>query len=183
MYTSLPQLENIVLVGFMATGKSRVGMALAQETGWPLVDADDVIVQQAGKPIERIFSEDGEEKFRELERRVISGLCAGEKQVIAAGGGAFVDEATRRAMLARGLVVCLTAEPETIYQRIVDQDGEAAVRPLLAVDDPLKRIRSLLEQRAEAYAQAHHTVKTDGLTPEQVARQILSWSRNYQPTP
>ena len=173
----MPQPENIILVGFMAAGKSAVGKVLARETGWPLVDADDVIIRRAGKPIERIFSEDGEEKFRELERRVISGLCAGREQVIAAGGGAFVDEVNRRVMLGRGLVVCLAAEPETIYQRIVDQDGDAAVRPLLAVEDPLQRIRSLLEQRAEGYAQAHHTVKTDGLTPEQVAEQVLQISK------
>ncbi len=167
------QPDNIILVGFMATGKSRVGAALADKTGWPLVDADDEIVRRAGKPIERIFAVDGEDAFRQLERQVIAGLCAGRGQIIAAGGGAFVDASNRRMMLGRGLVVCLAAEPETIYRRIVEQDGDAAVRPLLAVDDPLGRIRSLLEERAAAYGEAHYTVKTDGLTPGEVAGEAL----------
>ena len=162
----------------MATGKSRVGAVLSEKIGWPLVDADDEIVRRAGKAIESVFAEDGEETFRQLEREVIAELCSGRGQIIAAGGGAFVDEDNRRRMLAGGLVVCLSAEPETIYRRIVEQDGDAAVRPLLAVDDPLGRIRSLLEERAPAYAQAHCTVKTDGLAAAEVAELVLELARH-----
>ena len=167
-------MDNIILVGFMASGKSRVGRILSQRTGMPLVDADTVIVERAGKSIERIFADEGEAAFRALERAVISDLCSRSGQVISAGGGAFVDPANRREMLSGGTVFCLQARPETIYQRLkADNDSGQAVRPLLAGPDPLERIRELLAQRAEAYGRAHHCIDTDELTPEEVAEQIL----------
>ena len=164
--------RNVILVGFMASGKTSVGRALAARTGWPLVDADDVIVARAGKPIHRIFAEDGEPAFRELERQVIADLCAGERQVIASGGGAFVDPQNREVMLAGGRVFFLSASPAEILRRVQQEDAGGPIRPLLAVDDPEARIAELLAQRAAAYAQAHHTVETDALTPEGVAARI-----------
>ena len=172
--------RNIILVGFMASGKTSVGRALAQRTGWPLVDADDVIVARAGKPIHRIFSEDGEPAFRELERQVIADLCAGERQVIASGGGAFVSEQNRDVMLSGGRVFFLSASPAEILRRVQEEDANGPIRPLLApstssgqAHDPEARIAELLAQRAAAYAQAHHTVETDALTAEGVAAEIL----------
>ena len=139
----------------------------------PLVDADSVIVERAGKSIEQIFADEGEAVFRALERVVIAELCRGTKQVISAGGGAFVDPANRQAMLSGGTVFCLQARPETIYERLkLDDDAGQAVRPLLAGPDPLGRVRELLAQRAEAYGQAHHSIDTDELTPEEVAGQV-----------
>ena len=170
--------KNIILVGFMATGKSHVGRILSEQTGWPLVDADGEIVRRAGKSIQRIFDDEGEAAFRDLERLVIAGLCAGTQQVISAGGGAFVDAANQKLMLASGLVVCLSATPETIYSRVSEADGGGGpVRPLLTGDNQIERIQSLLAQRADAYAQAHHTVETDSLTPQQVAERILELCR------
>ena len=166
--------RNIILVGFMASGKTSVGRALAARTGWPLVDADDVIVARAGKPIHRIFAEDGEPAFRELERQVIADLCAGERQVIASGGGAFVDPQNREVMLSGGRVFFLSASPAVILRRVQEEDAGGPIRPLLAVDDPEARIGELLAQRAAAYAQAHHTVETDALTAEGVAARIMS---------
>ena len=166
--------RNIILVGFMASGKTSVGRALAEWTGWTLVDADDVIVARAGKPIHRIFSEDGEPAFRELERQVISDLCAGERQVIASGGGSFVSEQNRDVMLSGGRVFFLSASPPTILRRVQEEDAGGPIRPLLAVEDPEARIAELLAQRAAAYAQAHHTVETDALTAQEVAEQITS---------
>ena len=168
----MAQPRNIFLVGFMASGKTSVGAALSGMTGWELVDADDELVRRAGKSIARIFEESGEARFREMERAVIKDLSLGQHRIIAAGGGAFVDDSNRSTMLNNGLVVCLSAKPETIYRRVVEQDGDAAVRPLLASPDPLQRINDLLAQRAAAYAQAHHTIDTDELTPEQVAVRI-----------
>ena len=165
--------RNIILVGFMASGKTSVGRALAERTGWTLVDADDVIVARAGKPIHRIFSEDGEPAFRELERQVISDLCAGERQVIASGGGSFVSEQNRDVMLSGGRVFFLSASPPTILRRVQEEDAGGPIRPLLAVEDPEARIAELLAQRAAAYAQAHHTVETDALTAEGVAEGIV----------
>ena len=164
--------RNIILVGFMASGKTSVGRALAERTGWTLVDADDVIVARAGKPIHRIFSEDGEPAFRELERQVIADLCAGERQVIASGGGAFVSEQNREVMLAGGRVFFLSASPAVILRRVQEEDAGGPIRPLLAVDDPEARIAELLAQRTPAYAQAHHTVETDALTAEGVVAVI-----------
>ena len=169
----MPRPSNIFLVGFMASGKTRVGAALACLTGWDLVDADDELVRRAGRSIACIFKESGEAGFREMERSVINDLCLGQRRIIAAGGGAFVDDSNRSRMLNNGLVVCLSAKPETIHQRIVEQDGDAAVRPLLASPDPLQRIRELVTQRIPAYAQAHHTIDTDELTPEQVAERVM----------
>ena len=174
--------RNIILVGFMASGKTSVGRALAESLssnnapgsaeGWTLVDADDVIVARAGKPIHRIFAEDGEPAFRELESRVIADLCAGERQVIASGGGSFVSERNREVMLAGGRVFFLSASPATILQRVLQEDAGGPIRPLLAVDDPEARIAELLAQRTPAYVQAHHTVDTDALTAEGVAALI-----------
>ena len=166
--------QNIILVGFMATGKSHVGRILSRRTGWALVDADEEIVCRTGKPIHRTFKEEGEAAFRTLERSVVSELCAGSEQIIVAGGGAFVDPDNRRRMLGSGLVFCLSARAEIIHRRVGQGRARgAAVRPLLAGADPLERIQTLLAERAEAYAQAHHTIETDSLTPEQVAQDIL----------
>ena len=164
--------NNIILVGFMATGKSRVGRVLARRTGRPLADADAVIVQRAGQSIEQIFAEQGEAAFRAMEKAVIAELCAGSGKVIAAGGGAFLDPDNRRIMLAAGAVFCLTARPETICQRLNGGAGQAT-RPLLAGDNPLECIRELLAQRAAAYAQAHYQIATDEGNPEQTAEEIL----------
>ncbi len=166
--------RNVILVGFMASGKTSVGRALAERTGWTLIDADDVIVERAGKPIHRIFSEDGEPAFRELESQVIADLCSGERQVIASGGGSFVSERNRDVMLAGGRVFFLSANPDTILRRVQEEDAGGPIRPLLAVDDPEARIAELLSQRMSAYSQAHHTVETDALMPEGVAKHIAA---------
>ena len=175
VFVDKKEMDNIILVGFMASGKSHVGRILAERTGMPLVDADTVIVERAGKSIEQIFADDGEAAFRSLERQVIADLCGVSGQIISAGGGAFVDPDNRQVMLEGGTVFCLQASPETIYQRLrADNESGRAVRPLLAGPDPLGRIRELLEQRGEAYGQAHHCIDTDGLTAEEVAERALN---------
>ena len=149
--------RNIILVGFMASGKTSVGRALAYHIGWTLVDADDVIVARAGKPIHRIFAEDGEPAFRELESQVIAELCAAEQQVIASGGGAFVSERNRDVMLAGGRVFFLSSSRR--HHPAAGARGGCTggpIRPLLAVEDPEARIAELLAQRTPAYTQAHH---------------------------
>ena len=182
---TLDQPRNIILVGFMASGKSVVGGVLSRLTGRPLMDADDEIVRRAGKSIHQLFLDSGEQAFRDLERAVIQDLCAQSGKIIAAGGGAFVDPENRRRMLSSGLVCSLSARPETIFRRINQPDSvpssqgsnadrsRGPVRPLLAGGDPMGRIRTLLAERADAYAQAHHTIETDHLMAEQVAQRIL----------
>ena len=165
--------DNIVLVGFMATGKSHVGRLIARMTGRRMADIDEEIVRRARKPIHRIFSEDGEAVFRAMERHAAFTLCEGGNKVISAGGGAFAQELTRQVLLESGTVFCLTARPETIHYRITRGSPNAAVRPMLGDGDPLERIGQLLEERAEAYGYAHHAVATDDRTPEEVAEEVL----------
>ena len=188
--------RNIILVGFMGSGKSVVGTVLSRLTSMTLLDTDDEIVLRAGKSIDQIFQESGEAAFRKLESSLIDDVCSHSGNVIAVGGGAFVDPDNRTLMLASGLVFCLNAQPETIYRRITldplaprsqgdehhsvppleggtTRGSSSPVRPLLAGNDPMGRIKSLLDQRANAYAQAHHTIETDHSTPEQVAGRIL----------
>ncbi|MCH7713967.1 MAG: 3-dehydroquinate synthase [Chloroflexi bacterium] len=170
----------------MATGKTEVGRLVAQRIGWPMVDADDQVESRAGKSIEEIFQEGGEDAFRALERDVIRELCSGTGRVVAAGGGAFIDPENRDRMLANGLVICLSASPETIYRRINGPGTPTAVgaasgnpepgqplRPLLAGGDQLQRIKALMIQRADAYSLAHHTIHTDDLTIAQAAQRAL----------
>ena len=166
--------DNIILVGFMATGKSHVGRIIARTSSRRMADLDEEIVRRARKPIHRIFSEDGEAVFRAMERHAAFTLCEGGNKVIAAGGGAFAQELTRQVLLDSGTVFCLTARPETIHYRISRGSPSAAVRPMLAGGDPLERIRQLLDERAPAYAYAHHAVATDERTPDQVAETILN---------
>ncbi len=165
--------DNIILVGFMATGKSHVGRLIARLTGRRVADIDEEIVRRAHKPIQDIFSQDGEAVFRAMERHAALTLCEGGNKVISAGGGAFAQELTRQILLESGTVFCLTAQPETIHHRITRGSPNAAVRPMLAGGDPLDRIRDLLQERAEAYAHAHYSVATDDRTPEQVAEEVL----------
>jgi len=167
------QVRNIILVGFMASGKSSVGRALSRRCGWPKVDADEEIVSRAGKPIAEIFRESGEDAFRELERAVVTDICAETGRIIAAGGGSFIDDENRQTMLDGGTVFYLSARPETIHRRVTKGNPNAPVRPLLGEGNPLERITELLAQRTPAYSQAHHSVETDGLTPDQVAQAIL----------
>ncbi len=157
----------------MASGKSSVGRALSRRCGWPKVDADEEIVSRAGKPIAEIFRESGEDAFRELERAVVTDICAETGRIIAAGGGSFIDDENRQTMLDGGTVFYLSARPETIHRRVTKGNPNAPVRPLLGEGNPLERITELLAQRTPAYSQAHHSVETDGLTPDQVAQAIL----------
>jgi len=167
------QVRNIILVGFMASGKTSVGRALSRRCGWPRIDADEEIVSRAGKAIADIFQDSGEDAFRSLERAVISDLCGKSGRIIAGGGGSFIDDENRNTMLEGGTVFYLSALPETIHRRVTGGNPNAPARPLLAGGDPLERIKELLNQRAPAYSQAHHTIETDHLSPDQVAEAIL----------
>jgi len=166
--------KNIILTGFSFTGKSGVGREVAQRLGWRFVDSDDEIVAIAGKDIPDIFDQDGEERFRELERQVLARVCEEQGFVISTGGGAIVDPRNRELFARCGVLVCLEAKPETIYRRLLRaQETDHVVRPLLAVDDPLQRIESLKASRQQYYALAEWSVHTDNLTLEQVSDEVI----------
>lgn len=161
---------NIILTGFMGTGKTVVGRRLAKRFGWRFVDLDQLIETTAKMPIPRIFAERGEAVFRRLERRCISRVVHERQQVIATGGGAFVNPESRARLRVSGPVVCLTARPQAILARV---GRRLAARPMLAGHgSPLARIRVLLSQRTRAYAQADLTIDTSDLTVEDVVDRL-----------
>ncbi len=164
--------RNIVLVGFMGTGKTAVSHRLAERLEWERVDTDDLIVARAGKTIPAIFAEDGEPHFRDLETEAIRGLAGRERCVISTGGGCVMRAENMTALRAAGVVVNLAARPEIVLARC----GDGASRPLLQVDDPLAKIQSLMRERAPFYAKADHTIDTEDLSVDAVADAILALS-------
>ncbi|GIP39758.1 shikimate kinase [Paenibacillus sp. J31TS4] len=149
--------DKIVLIGFMGTGKSTVGRALAERLGWTFVDSDEEAEKREGRSIRDMFEQDGEAYFRRQEHETLAALLERSGVVIATGGGAVLAEANRTLMKEKGLVAALTALPETIIGR-VGADGN---RPLLQ-GNAEERVRALLEERKEAYLFADVTVATDG---------------------
>ena len=179
--------NRIYLIGFSGAGKSAVGRSTARLLGWRFEDADERIVERAGKPVERVFAEDGEPAFRELERATIAEFAREEHVVVSTGAGSVMHDQSLGGMLSSGLVVALEARPETVYRRlshIAELDGaEAMTRPMLQSDDPLGRIESLKHERQWAYAHAHWTVHTDDLTIEQAALEVVrAWRRLGAPS-
>jgi shikimate kinase len=168
---------NIVLTGFMGTGKSTVGVLLARRLGRTFVDMDSVIEQRAAKPIRRIFAEEGEPHFRQFERRLVEELAAQSDLVVATGGGIVLNPDNVRDFERTGLVVCLSARPETILARIAAERH----RPLLEHSDRLQRIRDLLDKRRPFYAAIRHQIATDALTAEEVAERVLGQFRQTEP--
>lgn len=161
---------NIVLTGFMGTGKSTVGRIVAAELGFEFVDSDDVIETEFG-PIERIFAIDGEAGFRAKERAVALSLASRHATVIATGGGMLLDPASVEAFERNGTIFCLRAEPGEILRRVL---GDTHVdRPLLSGSDPRTRVVELLAEREQFYARFTE-ISTDNKTPEQVATDICT---------
>ena len=161
--------RNIVLTGFMGTGKTAVGREVAARTGRPFVDLDDLIVQRAGKAIPEIFAQDGEPAFRALEAAICGEMAAPAGLVIATGGGAVVDPANREALAAGGTVICLEADLDTILQRV----GRGDDRPMLAGPDRVARIRDLLAARAEAYAALPYHLDRTHLSIPATAERVM----------
>lgn len=176
----MPLPERIFLTGFSFTGKSTVGSLVAQELGWRHIDTDDAVQALAGKPIARIFDEDGEARFRELEARALAEAACQDRVVVSTGGGVPLAEENRRA-LASGLVVCLAARPETILRRLRAASDADSERPLLASPDPLARIVALQRERAPFYALADATVHTDVLMATEVAQAVVRAWRELAP--
>ena len=157
----------IVLVGFMGAGKSAVGRLLAEELELPFVDTDVVVQKRAGATIQGIFSQGGEEAFRSLEREVVADVVAGEDAVVALGGGAVTDRATR-AVLMDALVVYLETSYATLIERV---DPEAGDRPMLGLEDP----RDLFNRRRTLYEEvADLAVQTDAKDARGVAHEIAA---------
>lgn len=154
---------HLYLSGFMAVGKSTVGPIVAESLRRPFVDLDRRIESDAGCDIPALFAGEGEPGFRRRERQALQTVAAGPASVVALGGGAMVDEANRALARRTGLLLTLTARPETLRERM-DPSG----RPLAA------RMDALLKARADVYADCDFEVATDGRTPTEVAEAVVN---------
>lgn len=162
-------MKNIVLVGFMGTGKTTIGTAVANRLKMEYVSTDDLIEKRERRTINEIFRDSGEEYFREVETAVIRDLACRANLVIDTGGGAVVRDENMSYMRSSGVVICLTADEDTIMARTKKYKH----RPLLNVDDPKRKIRDLLAKRAPLYAKAGHIVDTGRLTARQAADRVV----------
>lgn len=168
--------RNIVLTGFMGTGKSTVGRVLATQLEYAFVDTDEIIEQRHG-PIATIFEHRGEEAFRTIEREVAAELATHVRTVIATGGRMLLDPANIAALTRRGRVFCLTATPDEILARVTT-DAARVDRPLLAGPGTARTINDLLARRREGYGQFQQ-IATDGRSPQSIADEIATqWRRS-----
>ncbi len=162
--------RNVVITGFMGTGKSTVGRQVASLLGRPFVDMDAVIEERASKPIPAIFASEGEVRFREMEADLCRELGQRGGLVIATGGGALVDPANRAALADEALGVCLGCREDVLLERL----GGGESRPMLAGDDTRRRSRELLRKRRPAYQQVPFHIETAGRRPEEIAEAIVA---------
>ncbi|HRO04108.1 MAG TPA: shikimate kinase [Terricaulis sp.] len=157
MNPALPKpARTIALVGLMGAGKTTVGRRLAGALHMPFVDADAEIVKAAGRTIDEIFAEHGECAFRRGERQVIARLLEGPPQVLATGGGAFIDPRTRELMKQRAISIWLKAPLDVLMKRVQKRD----TRPLLREDDPRAVMQRLMNERYPIYAEADITIES-----------------------
>ena len=161
--------RSVVLVGMMGAGKSSIGRRLAARLGIPFADADNEIEIAAGMSIPDIFSTYGEPDFRAGETRVIARLLESGPQVLATGGGAFMNADTRNAVRAHGISVWLKAEFDVLMRRIKRRQD----RPMLKTDDPGETLRALMEERYPVYAQADITIQSREVPHEKIVDEIV----------
>ncbi len=166
--------NNLVLTGFMGTGKTTIGREVARRLDRPFLDMDAEIEARASKSIPRIFAEDGEAAFRQLEVALCQELSKRRGLIIATGGGALVDPNNRARMMKTGTVVCLTCDVGEILRRL--DGGDDSDRPLLEVADPRAEIERLLGLRYEAYAEIPWQIDTTQLSIEGVAERVIDIS-------
>jgi len=150
------KLQNIIITGFMGTGKTTIGEALAQSMGWTFVDFDALIEAREGITVRQIFETRGESYFRQLESEICIELNAWHNTVIATGGGTLVNPQNLTAVSARNLVVCLDCAPDVLWQRL----AESATRPMLDADDRQLKLMALFTARKPAYDRIPQHVDT-----------------------
>ena len=167
----IPTDRNIVITGFMGTGKTTIGRRLAAVLGRPFYDLDDLIQQQFGKTIPEVFAEEGEAAFRVAEAQLCARLAEERGIVLSTGGGALVSAQNRHALESSGVLICLTAAVNEILDRL----DALHDRPLLpgTRDERAARIRELLDERRPAYGAIPHHVDTTGRTPEEIVDDVI----------
>ena len=161
--------RTIVVVGLMGAGKTKIGRRLAARLNLPFFDSDNEIEAAAGETIEEIFRNRGEAAFRDGERRVIARLLARPIHVLATGGGAFIDPATRALIARRGVSVWLRADLDILVARV----ARRANRPLLQHQDPRAVLAELIERRHPIYAEADITIDSGEGPPELTTTRVI----------
>jgi 3-dehydroquinate synthase len=165
---------NVILTGFMGTGKTTIGRALALKLGWRFLDTDSKIEDRSGISVPEIFAEHGEEHFRSLERQLCRELMSLQETVIATGGGMPLDPGNRKLLSSAGVVFCLRCGTEEILARI----GNIKGRPMLKCQNPDKRVKSLLLEREASYASFPYQVNTSGLPVEDSVNRLYEVVQN-----
>ena len=171
--------ENIVLVGFMGTGKTSVANQLARLSAMPLLDMDTMIEARAGKPITRIFAEEGEPAFRKIEHALAAELATPSGSIISTGGGIVLNQDNIRLLSEGGLVVCLQASIDEILRRVQHD----TTRPLLQGLDRRAKVAALLDARAHLYRTIPYQIHTDGRTIADIADEIITAYQHHQALP
>ncbi|HUH50420.1 MAG TPA: shikimate kinase [Mycoplana sp.] len=180
METSSPELvqkarmvlgkRNLVLVGLMGAGKSAIGRLVAQALSVPFIDSDHEIERVSRMSIPDLFAAYGEEEFRALEARVMKRLLKTGPRVVSTGGGAFVNERTRRHIKRGGLTVWLKADLDVLWERVNKRD----TRPLLKTENPKQTLENLMNARYPIYAEADLTVHSRDVKKEMVVEEVLA---------
>jgi shikimate kinase len=161
---------NLVLIGYRGTGKSTVGEIIARRLGWDLKCLDSMIIQRAAMSIPAIVEKFGWDRFRELESEILAEVVAGDRQVLDCGGGIILRPETRDALKKSGKVVWLTAEVETIADRLADKND----RPSLTGGSFIDEISEVLAEREELYREAADVIiATDGKSSKHIADEVL----------
>ena len=171
---TVEEKRNIILCGFMATGKSSVGKRLAANLHYRFLDMDSLIEEETGMTIPQIFSSQGEPAFRALESRMVERIAGWSGYVVATGGGTIVNPQNLETLKRCGVVITLAADISTILQRV----GSGEDRPMLK-GDRLERIQTLMEQRAPAYAKADIVLDTSALSIDEAAHLILNRLKEF----
>ena len=176
--------HNIYLTGFSGSGKSTVGKALSFLTGKEFVDIDLMIEEIEQKTIPDIFDCEGEEYFRAVETDCLKKISIRTNLIVSTGGGLPVNPVNVEAMENSGCIIWLKASPETILARLniqIENTGVANDRPMLISEEPLERIKKLLDSRQDAYKRSHAIVETDRknveVVAEEIHRRLVSWEK------
>lgn len=169
------QKNNLVLIGFMSVGKTTIGHRIAQVLNKRFIDTDKEIEEALGITIKEIFREKGEKYFREIEGQVIQRVAGYENCVISTGGGVVLNKSNLDFLKKNGIIVCLTAPAEVIYERVKNNND----RPLLAQEDPYNRIQQMLKDREALYQCADFYVDTSVLTVDEAVEKIIRYANNY----
>jgi shikimate kinase len=163
-------MKNIALVGFMGTGKSVAAKRVARRLNMKYINTDDTIESREGKSIREIFAQDGEKRFREIEADVVKEASSADGVVIATGGGVVLSAANMDNLRKNGVVICLNARAEDIFERTKSY----AHRPLLNVPDPLGKIKELMKAREPYYKKADHQIETTGMDVDQIVDAVIT---------